>query len=253
MYLNKEFLLKIKLWYKLDNILIYTKIGEKDMNKILIVEDELAISDLIKIELELKGYKCDTAKDGEIASDYIETRRYDLILLDIMIPKVDGYELLEYIKNEYEIPTIFITAKNQTQEKIKGLNLGADDYITKPFEMGELIARIEAVLRRYNKGIDVQKIYDIEVNLVSRTVKKNGREISLTPKEFDLFALLIQNKNFALYRETIFEKVWGEDLEFETRTLDLHIQRLRKKLDLKDKIKTIYKIGYMLEVWKDEF
>ena len=178
----------------------------------------------------------------------IELQKYDLILLDIMLPKVDGYELLEFIKNEYEIPTILISAKSQTDEKIRGLNLGADDYISKPFEIGELIARVEAVLRRYNKGIDTQKIYDIEVNLVSRTVKKNGIEISLTPKEFDLFALLIQNKNFVLYRETIFEKVWGEDLEFETRTLDLHIQRLRKKLGLKDKIKTVYKIGYMLEV-----
>ena len=218
------------------------------MNKILIAEDEQAISDLIKIELEIKGYRCDIAEDGEIASDYIETRKYDLVLLDIMLPKVDGYELLEYIKKEYEIPTIYITAKNQIQDKIKGLNLGADDYITKPFEMGELIARIEAVLRRYNKGMEVQKIDDIEINLVSRTVKKGGKEINLTPKEFDLFSLLLQNKNFALYRETIFEKVWGEDLEFETRTLDLHIQRLRKKLGLKDKIKTVYKIGYMLEV-----
>ncbi len=218
------------------------------MNKILIVEDEPAIRDLIKIELEQKGYKCDVAKDGEVAADLIELQKYDLILLDIMLPKVDGYELLEFIKNEYEIPTILISAKSQTDEKIRGLNLGADDYISKPFEIGELIARVEAVLRRYNKGIDTQKIYDIEVNLVSRTVKKNGIEISLTPKEFDLFALLIQNKNFVLYRETIFEKVWGEDLEFETRTLDLHIQRLRKKLGLKDKIKTVYKIGYMLEV-----
>ena len=218
------------------------------MSKILIVEDEEAISNLIKFELEARGYNCDVAYDGEIASDYIEERKYDLVLLDIMLPKVDGYELLEYIKNEYEIPTIYITAKNQTKDKIKGLNLGADDYITKPFEMGELIARIEAVLRRYNKGVEVQKIGDIEVNIVSRTVKKSGKEVNLTPKEFDLFVLLIQNKNFALYRETIFEKVWGEDLEFETRTLDLHIQRLRKKLNLKDKIKTVYKIGYMLEV-----
>lgn len=217
------------------------------MNKILIVEDESAIRDLIKIELEQKGYKCDTAEDGEIAADLIELQKYDLILLDIMLPKIDGYDLLEFIKKDYEIPTILISAKSQTIEKIKGLNLGADDYISKPFEIGELIARVEAVLRRYNKGIDVQKIYDIEVNLVSRTVKKNGIEVSLTPKEFDLFALLIQNKNFVLYRETIFEKVWGEDLEFETRTLDLHIQRLRKKLGLKDKIKTVYKIGYMFE------
>ena len=218
------------------------------MNKILIVEDEIAISDLIKIELESKGYKCNIANDGEIAADLIETNKYDLILLDVMLPKIDGYELLEYIKRTYEIPTIFITAKSQTSDKIKGLNEGADDYITKPFEMEELVARIEAVLRRYNKGSEIQNIEDVSINYNSRTVKKNGKQISLTPKEFDLLVLFIQNKNFALYREIIFEKVWGEELEFETRTLDLHIQRLRKKLDWKDKIKTVYRIGYMLEV-----
>ena len=218
------------------------------MNNVLIVEDEIAISDLIKIELEAKGYRCEVAADGEIASNYIESKNYDLILLDIMIPKIDGYELLEYVKKTLDAPTIFITAKNQVEDKIKGLNLGADDYITKPFEIRELIARIEAVLRRYNKGNEIHRIDDIEINIVSRIVKKNGKEISLTPKEFDLLILLMQNKNFVLYRETIFEKVWGEELEFETRTLDLHIQRLRKKLDLKDRIKTVYKIGYMLEV-----
>ncbi len=218
------------------------------MSKILIVEDEKAISDLIKIELESQGYKCKIAQDGEIASDYIEKENYDLILLDIMLPKIDGYELLEYIKDISDTPTIFITAKSGTDDKIKGLNKGADDYITKPFEIRELIARVETVLRRYNKGNEVQKIDELEVNFVARTVKKAGKEIALTPKEFDLLVLLIQNKNFALYREVIFEKVWGEELEFETRTLDLHIQRLRKKLDWKDKIKTVYKIGYMLEI-----
>ncbi|MCX4302801.1 MAG: response regulator transcription factor [Clostridia bacterium] len=218
------------------------------MSKILIVEDEIAISDLIKIELESKGYKCDVANDGEIGADYIEKNNYDLLLLDIMLPNVDGYELLEYNKKTKQIPTIFITAKSQTKDKIKGLNEGADDYIIKPFEMGELIARIEAVLRRYNKVNETKKIGNIEINISARTVKKSGREVLLTPKEFDLLVLLVENKNFALYRETIFEKVWGTELEFETRTLDLHIQRLRKKLDLKDKIVTVYKIGYMLKI-----
>lgn len=218
------------------------------MNRVLIVEDEIAISDLIKIELDLQGYKCDVANDGEIAANYIEKNNYDLILLDIMLPKINGYELLEYIKQVSQTPTIFITAKSQTKDKIQGLHNGADDYITKPFEIGELIARVEAVLRRYNKGNENQTIEDITINVVARTVKKNNSPVYLTPKEFDLLVLLIQNKNFALYRETIFEKVWGEELEFETRTLDLHIQRLRKKLDWKDKIKTVYKIGYMLEV-----
>lgn len=218
------------------------------MNKILIVEDEMAIADLIKIELESKGYRCDIANDGEVGANYIEKNQYDLILLDIMLPKVDGYELLEYNKQLSQIPTIFITAKSQTKDKIKGLNLGSDDYITKPFDMDELVARVEAVLRRYNKVNEIKMVYDIEINISSRTVKKGGKCILLTPKEFDLLILLVQNKNFVLYRETIFEKVWGIDTQFETRTLDLHIQRLRKKLGLKDKIKTVYKIGYMLEV-----
>ena len=216
--------------------------------KILIIEDEKAISDLLKLSLEEQGYKCDCAYDGETASDLIEKIDYDLVLLDIMLPKVDGYELLEYIKETRGMPTIFITAKSQTQDKIKGLREGADDYITKPFEIEELIARIEAVLRRYSKTNGIITIDNIEVNVASHSVKKNGEKIELTPKEFDLLVLLIQNKNMALYRETIFEKVWGEELEFETRTLDLHIQRLRKKLSWKDRIKTVYKIGYMLEI-----
>lgn len=218
------------------------------MNKVLIVEDEIAISDLIKFELESRGYLCDVANDGEIGADYIEKNRYDLILLDIMLPNVDGYELLEYNKQIAGTPTIFITAKSQTKDKIKGLNEGADDYIIKPFDMGELVARVEAVLRRYNKVNDTKTVGDIEINVSTRIVKKAGREVSLTPKEFDLLVLLVENKNFALYRETIFEKVWGAELEFETRTLDLHIQRLRKKLGLKDKIVTVYKIGYMLKI-----
>ena len=218
------------------------------MNKILVIEDESAIRELIRIELEDRGYICEIASDGEIGADKLEKEKYDLVLLDIMLPKIDGYEILEYIKQISETPTILLTAKSQIHDKIKGLNRGADDYITKPFDIGELVARIEAVLRRYNKGNEIQKIEDVEVNIISRTVKKQGKEILLTPKEFDLLVLLIQNKNYALYKETIYEKVWKEELEFETRTLDLHIQRLRKKLEWKDKIKTIYKIGYMLEV-----
>lgn len=218
------------------------------MNKILIVEDEIAISDLIKIGLESQGYKCETAYDGEFAADLIEKNQYDLVLLDIMLPKVDGYELLDYIKQTNNIPVIFLTAKGQVKDKVKGLKSGADDYITKPFEIEELIARVQAVLRRYNKLQDIIEVCNIKINVVARNVKKNEKRIDLTPKEFDLLMLLVQNKNTALYREIIFEKVWGEELEFETRTLDLHIQRLRKKLDWKDKIKTVYRIGYMLEI-----
>ena len=214
---------------------MYNKIGG-NMKKILIVEDEASISDLIKIELESKGYKCDVASDGELACEYIDNKDYDLALLDVMVPKIDGYELLEYIKITKELPVIFITAKSQT-----------NDYITKPFEMEELVARIEVVLRRYNKASNIINIDNVEIDVLARAVKLNSEKVDLTPKEFDLLMLLAQNIGSALYRETIFEKVWGEELEFETRTLDLHIQRLRKKLNWKDKIKTVYRIGYMLE------
>lgn len=218
------------------------------MNRILIVEDEIAISDLMKIELESQGYQCECAYDGKVAADNIEQRKYDLILLDIMLPEIDGYELLEYIRQTVQTPTIFITAKGQVKDTIRGLRAGADDYLIKPFVMEELLARVEAVLRRYHKTSDIMTIDNITINVVARTVKDNEKTIELTRKEFDLLLLLVQNKNIALYRETIFEKVWGEDLEFETRTLDLHIQRLRKKLNWKEKIKTVYRIGYMLEV-----
>ena len=202
----------------------------------------------LKLACSHGGYQCECAENGEIAADLIEQKSYDLILLDIMLPKVDGYELLEYIRQTVEIPVIFITAKSQTKDKIKGLKQGADDYITKPFEMEELIARVGAVLRRYHKTNDNVQIDDVTINVVARSVKKGETTIKLTPKEFNLLMLLVQNKNMALYREVIFEKVWGEELEFETRTLDLHIQRLRKKLGWKDKIKTVYRIGYRLEV-----
>ena len=165
-----------------------------------------------------------------------------------MLPKIDGYELLEYIRQTADVPVIFITAKAQAKDKIKGLKQGADDYITKPFDLEELVARIEAVLRRFYKTSDEIQIGNITIHVMARSVQKENENIDLTPKEFDLLMLLVRNKNMALYRDTIFEKVWGEELEFETRTLDLHIQRLRKKLDWKDKIKTVYRIGYRLEV-----
>ncbi len=218
------------------------------MKRILVVEDEIAIRDLIKIGLELQGYQCECAKDGEIAADLIEQKSFDLILLDVMLPKIDGYELLEYIRQTADVPVIFITAKAQAKDKIKGLKQGADDYITKPFDLEELVARIEAVLRRFYKTSDEIQIGNITIHVMARSVQKENENIDLTPKEFDLLMLLVRNKNMALYRDTIFEKVWGEELEFETRTLDLHIQRLRKKLDWKDKIKTVYRIGYRLEV-----
>lgn len=214
--------------------------------KILIVEDDEAIANLIKINLIAEGYQCTCAYDGKTGADYIEKELFDLILLDIMLPKINGYELLEYVK-PIGTPVIFLTAKNGVDDRIKGLKLGADDYIVKPFQIGELIARVEALLRRYGKINNKITFADVEIDMISRTVKKNGTLVNLTIKEFDLLLELIQNKNVALYRENLYEKVWGEAYLGDTRTLDSHIQRLRKKLGWDNYIKTVFRVGYRLE------
>lgn len=213
------------------------------MNQILVVEDEKNISTLICMALSQVGYKCETASDGEIAADMLEKKRYDLILLDVMLPKIDGFELIEYIK-DYDIPVIFITAKSDVKDRVKGLNLGADDYITKPFDVSELQARVEAVLRRYSKSVTHFSFDDIEVDTESMIVTKGGEPVDLTIKEFEILLLFLRNKNIALYREMIYEKVWKEPYMGDTRTVDLHIQRLRKKLGIKDKIQSVFKVGY---------
>ena len=213
------------------------------MTKILIVEDEEHISRLIAMALSPLGYICETANDGEKGADMIEQNRYDLILLDVMLPKIDGFELIEYIEN-YNIPVIFITAKNSVADKVRGLKLGADDYITKPFDIAELQARVETVLRRYNKASQIIKSGNITIDTSSRIVKKSGTAVELTLKEYELLLLFVKNKNIALYRETIYEQVWHEPYMGYTRTVDLHIQRLRKKLGIKDRIQSVYKVGY---------
>jgi two-component system, OmpR family, alkaline phosphatase synthesis response regulator PhoP len=217
------------------------------MIKILTVEDEKPISNLIRINLLDAGYDCECAFDGEQAIEMIEKNNYDLILLDIMLPKVDGYELFEYIK-PLEIPVIFLTAKSDVKDTVKGLKLGAEDYLTKPFEIMELLARVERVLRRFNKLQDHLHLFDIEIDTLSRIVKNKGEIINLTAKEYDLLLLFTQNKNIALFRKQIYMRVWGDDYMGNTRTVDLHVQRMRKKLDLEDKIVAVYKIGYRLEV-----
>lgn len=219
------------------------------MQKILVVEDEKAIANLIKMNLEAEGYRCTCAYDGKSGADFIERESFDLILLDIMLPEIDGYELLEYIK-PMGTPVIFLTAKSGVSERIKGLKLGADDYITKPFQVGELTARVEALLRRYGKINKRLTFADVEIDIASRTVTKAGQSVELTVKEFDLLVELVQNKNVALYRERLYEKVWGEEFMGDTRTLDSHIQRLRRKLSWENCIKTVFRIGYRLEEGK---
>ena len=214
--------------------------------KILVVEDEAPIRDLISINLQLVGYEVFTAEDGIMAEEFLEKQRVDLILLDVMIPGIDGFSLIEKIK-KHNTPVIFVTAKESVLDRVKGLRLGADDYIIKPFETMELLARIEVVLRRYNKNDNHIKFKNIEVDTKQRIIKLNNEEIYLTIKEYELLILLLKNKNIALSREQILEKVWGFEYGGETRTVDIHIQRIREKLDLKNNIKTVFKVGYRLE------
>ena len=216
------------------------------MADILIAEDELPIANLIQMSLKDAGHRCTCAYDGARAADLIEINRYDIILLDIMLPEINGFELLEYIR-PMGTPVIFITARGSVEDKIKGLRLGADDYIAKPFQIGELLARIDAVLRRFGKSDKKLELFGVLINTESRSVVKDGRYIDLTVKEFDLLVELVRNKNVALYRERLYENVWGEEFAGETRTLDSHIQRLRKKLGWEEHIKTVFRIGYRLE------
>ena len=218
------------------------------MAKILVVEDEKPISRLIEISLTGIGHICAAAFDGDDAIAKIDEESPDLILLDIMLPKLDGFELLQYIK-PLNIPTIMITAKNELESKVKGLQNGADDYITKPFEIAELIARVDALLRRMGKLQNELTVEGITIDFVSRKVSRSRTEIPLTHKEYELLVMLTQNRNIALFRDVILDKIWGFEYDGnDTRTLDLHIQRLRKKLDWQNKIKTIRKYGYRLEL-----
>lgn len=216
------------------------------MTDILIVEDDEAIANLICMNLGAEGYRCICAHDGMQGADYIEQEEFDLVLLDIMLPEVDGYELLDYIRPT-GTPVIFLTAKGSIEDKVRGLKAGADDYLTKPFQIGELLARVEAVLRRLGKWEQQFDIGDVSVRPGSRQVTKNGQPIVLTVKEFDLLVELIQNKNIALYRDRLYEKVWKEPFNGSTRTLDNHIQRLRRKLGWEERIRTVFRIGYRLE------
>ncbi len=217
------------------------------MNKILIIEDEKAINELIRISLSDAGYQCKCAFDGMQGADLIEKEPFDLILLDIMLPKIDGYELMEYI-HPLNIPVIFLTAKADVKDRVKGLKMGAEDYIVKPFEIIELLARVETVLRRFEKVSHRLSVYDVSVDTLSRVVKKGDQVINLTVKEYELLLLFLRNKNIALFRDRIYELVWQESYRGDSRTVDLHVQRMRKKIGLEDKIVSVYKIGYRLEV-----
>lgn len=217
------------------------------MLQILIVEDEKPIAHLIRLSLTKEGYGCTCAFDGMSAADLLEKNRYDLILLDVMLPLIDGFELMEYIR-PLEIPVIFITAKDSVQDRVKGLRLGAEDYIVKPFEVIELLARVDVVLRRYHKTDEVIRIGGLEIDTRSMQVWRDGVEIRLTKTEYDLLLLFARNPRRALYRETIYEQVWGGEFPYGSKVVDLQVQRMRKKVGWEKLLRAVNRVGYRLEV-----
>ena len=216
--------------------------------RVLVVDDEKMIVKGLKFSLIQDYSVVDCAYDGEEALEYVRNNEYDIILLDIMLPEINGYELLDYVRRIGDTPVIIISAMGQVDERIRGLRMGADDYICKPFQIGELLARVETVLRRTQRMAERLEIEDVAIDPKSRTVTKAGEQVELTVKEFDLLYELMKNKNVALSRRRLYELVWQEEYTGETRTLDSHVQRLRKKLDWNEKIVTVFRIGYRLEV-----
>ena len=217
------------------------------MIQVLIVEDEKPISSLIRLTLTKEGYACTCAYDGAEAADLLENNPYDLVLLDVMLPHVDGFELMEYIR-PLEIPVIFITAVDSVSNRVKGLRLGAEDYIVKPFDTIELLARIDVVLRRYRKCDMVIETGGLRIDTASMRVWRGAEEISLTKTEYDLLLLFARNPRRAMYRETIYERVWGGEYPFGSKAVDLHVQRLRRKVGWETMLQAVNKVGYRLEV-----
>ena len=214
---------------------------------ILVIEDDKTISSLLGKTLTGAGYNCEFAYNGEEGEELFDRHPWDLVLLDLMLPKVSGYDLLEYMVPS-GTPVIIISAMGQVNDRVRGLKMGADDYICKPFQVSELLARIEAVIRRTAPSDDVFEYKGVVVNSTSRTVTKDSEEVALTIKEFDLLSMLINNRNVALSRKQLYEYVWKEEYFGETRTLDNHIKRIRQKLGYEDVIKTVFGIGYRMEV-----
>ena len=216
------------------------------MERILIVEDDESIARMLEATLEMAKYECQICSDGSLAPEEIRTGGYDLVLLDVMLPGLDGFQILEQVQDT-DTPVIFLTARENVMDKVKGLRMGAEDYVVKPFEPMELLARMEVVLRRRNKVRSQFTYEDIEVDVDSHLVKKGGMEISLTPKEFDVLVFFLQHQDIAVTREQLLASVWGYEFEGESRTVDIHVQQLRRKMGLRGKLVTIPKLGYRLE------
>ena len=216
-------------------------------NKILVIEDDRAISELLCMNLNAAGYETAAAYDGEEARRLLLWHEdADLALVDIMLPGKDGFSLMDDFK-EKNLPVIYLTAKDDVASKVKGLKLGAEDYMVKPFEMLELLVRIEKVLERTGRAKKILEIRDVKVDLEKHQVTKKGVAMNLKPMEYDLLVLLLQNRNIALGREEILRRVWGTEFLGESRTVDVHVGQLRKKLELYEEIRTIPKLGYRLE------
>lgn len=216
------------------------------MIRILAVDDEKPIAELLRMSLGRAGYQCVCAYDGMEAANLIEKESFDLILLDIMLPGIDGFELMDYIRST-GTPVIFLTAKNAVADRVKGLRMGAEDYIVKPFDVLELLARVDGVLRRHGKLQTVLQVGGLEINTVSMQVTRDGKEILLTRKEYELLLLFARNVGIVLPKNTIYEQVWGGEYPESTRTVELHIQRMKKKVGWDDKIKPVFGMGYRLE------
>lgn len=220
------------------------------MKSILIVEDEANISDFIKLELEYEGYNVCIKSDGREGLQEALKGNYDLIILDIMLPSMNGFEICRRLKKEKSTPVIMLSAKDSVMDKVNGLQIGADDYIAKPFAIEELLARIEAVMRRQdNFNNYLVKFKDIIIDRNSRTVKKNNEEINLTNKEYELLMILIDNKDKVITRDEILQKIWGYDFEPETNVTDVYVRYLRTKLNPNNKeeyIQTVRSVGYIM-------
>lgn len=216
------------------------------MIRILAVDDERPIAQLLRLSLNRAGYNCVCAYDGIEAANLIERESFDLILLDIMLPGIDGFELMDYIRST-GIPVIFLTAKNAVADRVKGLRMGAEDYMVKPFDVLELLARVEVVLRRHGKLQTLLEVAGLQINTLSMQVLRKGVEIPLTRKEYELLLLFARNVGVVLSKMTIYERVWGGEYPENTRTVELHIQRMKKKVGWEDKIKPVFGMGYRLE------
>lgn len=220
------------------------------MKKILIIEDESNISDFVKMELEYEGYEAEISEDGKEGLIKALREDYDLIVLDLMLPGISGLEVCRRLKKEKDIPVIMLSAKDSVMDKVAGLQIGADDYIAKPFAIEELIARIQVIFRRMEKvKSNIIKFKDLSIQLESRTVMKNEEKINLTNKEYELLILLLNNKGKVVTRDNILNEVWGYDYYAGTNVVDVYVSYLRNKLDEKNKeayIETVRAVGYII-------